>query len=398
VGRNLHLVNFTFTLVDEPQAMSVAGNYTIAIFEMSEHYEELKTGMQDIAKEVNELKAIELDGESYGVELFLGGDWKFLALVCGLKAANADFSCIWCKCHAHDRWNMDMDWSLSDVSKGARTIEEIKTRMNKPIKERFGCDNIPIFESIPIDHVVIDTLHLFLRIGDLLINLLILDLRRQDGIEKVKVDKLDRMKLTHLVTYEKFLNNHCKISFCWYIDDSKLKWRDLTGGEKVRLFNSLDIPTLFPALPKRDEIQSLWSRFMELIGWLKRNDCGANELESGAKKWVRDFCCVYQTKHVTPYIHALAMHVPELVRLHGNLSNFTQQGLEKLNDVTTTHYLRGTNHRKQEALQQLLQKRNRLEELETGRCVRMKRTCKCSSCGQLGHNKRRCLSEISNSQ
>jgi len=66
-----------------------------------QHYEELKTGMQDIAKEVNELKAIELDGESYGVELFLGGDWKFLALVCGLKAANADFSCIWCKCHAH---------------------------------------------------------------------------------------------------------------------------------------------------------------------------------------------------------------------------------------------------------------------------------------------------------
>jgi len=31
-------------------------------------------------------------------------------------------------------------------------------------------------------------------------------------------------------------------------------------------------------------------------------------------------------------------------------------------------------------------KRNRLEELETGRRVRMKRTCKCSSCGQLGHN------------
>lgn len=115
-------------------------------------------------------------------------------------------------------------------------------------------------------------------------------------------------------------------------------------------------------------------------------------LRSGSGTFV---VCIKQ--NVTPYIHALAMHVPELVRLHGNLSNFTQQGLEKLNDVTTTHYLRGTNHRKQEALQQLMQKRNRLEELETGRCVRMKRTCKCSSCGQLGHNKRRCLSEISNS-
>jgi len=81
---------------------------------------------------------------------------------------------------------------------------------------------------------VIDTLHLSLHIGDLLINLLILDLCRQDGIEKAKDNKLDPMKLTHFVTYEKFLNNYCKIS-SWYIAVSKLKWRDLTGGEKVRL-------------------------------------------------------------------------------------------------------------------------------------------------------------------
>ena len=104
-------------------------------------------------------------------------------------------------------------------------------------------------------------------------------------------------------------------------------------------------------------------------------------LTSGSGTFV---VCIKQ--NVKPYIHALAMHVPELVHLYGNLLNFTQQGLEKLNDAITTHYLQGTNHHKQEALQQNMQKRNRLEELETGRCVRMKRTCKCSSCGQLGHN------------
>ena len=36
---------------------------------------------------------------------------------------------------------------------------------------------------------MIDTLHLFLCIADLLINLLIMDLRRQDGIEKGRVGK-----------------------------------------------------------------------------------------------------------------------------------------------------------------------------------------------------------------
>lgn len=37
---------------------------------------------------------------------------------------------------------------------------------------------------IPLDHVIIDTLHLFLRISDNLIELLIRELKRQDAIEK----------------------------------------------------------------------------------------------------------------------------------------------------------------------------------------------------------------------
>ena len=57
MGRNLHVVNFTFTLVDEPQATSVAGHHTLAILEMSEHYDELSASLQDIADEVNDLNA-----------------------------------------------------------------------------------------------------------------------------------------------------------------------------------------------------------------------------------------------------------------------------------------------------------------------------------------------------
>jgi len=65
------------------------------------------------------------------------------------------------------------------------------------------------------------------------------------------------------------------------------------------------------------------------------------------------------------------MHVPEFVGTHGNISKFCQQGLEKLNDVTTLHYLRGTNHKQREALVQMLQKRNRLRTLKL-RAIRVK--------------------------
>ena len=117
---------------------------------------------------------------------------------------------------------MQLEWSLSDTSKGVRTIEEIKTLLKKPAKQQYGCKRLPLFESIPIDRIIIDTLHLFLRIGDPLINLLILDLRRQDGVEKGKLDKFDKSKHTHLAAYEKFLNDSCRISFRWNIKDSKL--------------------------------------------------------------------------------------------------------------------------------------------------------------------------------
>ena len=53
------------------------------------------------------------------------------------------------------------------------------------------------------------------------------------------------------------------------------------------------------------------------------------------KAWVRLFTSVYQTKDVTPYIHALGMHVSEFLHLYGNIVMFNQQGLEKLNDLTT---------------------------------------------------------------
>jgi len=43
---------------------------------------------------------------------------------------------------------------------------------------------------------------------------------------------------------------------------------------------------------------------------------------------------------------------------------FNQQGLEKLNNLTTKHFQRASNHQEYNALKQVLEKRNRLELLE----------------------------------
>ena len=51
-------------------------------------------------------------------------------------------------------------------------------------------------------------------------------------------------------------------------------------------------------------------------------------------------------------------------RRYGNVSLFSQQRLEKLNDTTRRNYFRSTNHRESEAMKQLMEKQNHLEHLE----------------------------------
>ena len=400
ISRSLHVVNFTFTMLDESKSPK---DCTIAILNIPEKYEDLAKSLEDICHEASHLDTIKLNGKTYKIELFMGGDMKFLLLIYGLDAANAQYSCLWCKCPASERWDMAKQWSFSDVSKGARTIEEIQCLSKLPKsrnKERFNCSRQPLFPCIPIDHVVIDKLHTFLRITDVLTNLLILELRRLDGIDKARCEKLDRSKHTNLVVYENFLNVTCKISFKWYTceDSNQLKWRDLTGPEKLRLFNRMDIPNLFPSLPNGSKVQHVWSVFMNLMNDLGKPNCSAENFESTAKDWVREFVTIYQTKHVTPYIHALAMHIPEFIRRYGNVSLFSQQGLEKLNDTTTRNYFRSTNHRESEAMKQLMEKQNRLEFLEDEGYRREKRPQHCTICGQVGHNRRSCNTSPDNIQ
>ena len=52
----------------------------------------------------------------------------------------------------------------------------------------------------------------------------------------------------------------------------------------------------------------------------------------------------YQTKHVTLYIHLLVHHIPEFLKLHGSLAPFSQQGLEKHNDIITKDYFKNTSY------------------------------------------------------
>ena len=79
-------------------------------------------------------------------------------------------------------------------------------------------------------------------------------------------------------------------------------------------------------------MQELWSEFYNTIQELNTKECDPRKFETKAKGWVTLFISIHQKKDATPYMHAMTHYIL------GNIVQFTQQGLEKLNDISTKYF------------------------------------------------------------
>ena len=182
IGKRLQLLNVTYTIINEGNiAMSEKVNYVLAVIKTKDDYTDIRGSLSDLRDEMKKLDSITCENRTFQIEYFLGGDWKFLATVCGLRPANQDFACIWCLCPRKLRYDVSQNWSLTDLNQGARSIELIKEHVKN---KKDNCMCTPLFDFILLDIVLIDTLHLFLRISDVFIELLIRQLKCEDAIEK----------------------------------------------------------------------------------------------------------------------------------------------------------------------------------------------------------------------
>ena len=105
---SIYRLLITLTLLDEGStAYSSDGNHVIAILKEEASYDSLQRGLEDIRNQVERLTCIEVQGITYNLEYYLGGDWKFLAIVMGIDSARSEYPWIWCKCSKEERANMD---------------------------------------------------------------------------------------------------------------------------------------------------------------------------------------------------------------------------------------------------------------------------------------------------
>ena len=97
----MHVLVLAFTIFDgNENPNSPSGNHIISMLNAQEKYEYLSQALMDIADEIQSVQTITVDGHEFNIEFYLGGDMKYLAICLGIQAANAKYSCIWCKCPA----------------------------------------------------------------------------------------------------------------------------------------------------------------------------------------------------------------------------------------------------------------------------------------------------------
>lgn len=360
---NLKILNFAFTLINEKQtAKTSKGNYMLGVFKIEqESYDELKGALKELLELIEKIECVEIDGKSYKIKKCIGGDLKFLASLYGLNSANSYYPCVWCECHKKEFYDLTKNWSIKNRAHGARSLEKAYlNHSKKSINDRKGQINEPIIKFIDFDSCVIDLLHLFLRITDVLVDSLLENL--DDDNETGDLEK--RPNLKKLI---EFLTSECKISKPFYLKNVNnklsLKLRTLNGSEKLKMFQKLIIKDLFPDVERLNIISDIWIEFENIYTSIKRCEMEADELKERLFDWLNLFLTAHAKKDVTPYIHSFVFHLPEFVSMYNDVNLFNIQGLEKLNDITTKYYHFSTNRhsKNNKFLIQMMEKRNRIE-------------------------------------
>ena len=141
-----------------------------------------------------------------------------------------------------------------------KTIQECAILpRHRPANQRLGVQNKPIIHIEP-DNVVIDELHLLLRIGDILVRNIVHEMVNADKIASRSYAQTAQSN-TNMQQLLLFINTHCKVTFrVWEKRDPNGRpsgaydWTSIMGSDMKKVLSLL--PSKFREL-LRPEIQEI---------------------------------------------------------------------------------------------------------------------------------------------
>jgi hypothetical protein len=346
VGRKLKMLNVTFTIPnDKDNCLSASGNYSLGMFCIKqEKYSVIQRCVKKIFKQIEDTKdKIKIRENVHRLKFTLSGDWKILAIITGIKAPTSNNPCLFCICsknRLHLKQNFTARSSKNDTVLFGKRFPSLLPR------------------NIPLANVIPDTLHLHLRVTDVLQKLVHKELYTTDKYRQN--EKYDPVKHHNTERYLKFMNDTCNMNYVLYENHKKgiVEGRSLRGDEKTKVFVNINIKQIMPENPNSDALQKIIDDYIFIYKQIVQSKTCPTKLERLTSAWMNQFLKTYHSTYVTPYMHLMVNHLHESYSTHGNVYLYNQQGLEKLNSITTAYYFRGTNM-KLEPIKQILLKRLR---------------------------------------
>ncbi len=353
---------------------------------------------------IKDTKGIEVH---HKIKFKLGGDLVFLVNVLGVNNATSNQPCPWCKIDVRNPIDVNDNWPISrsyeeavrsfnkEINSSSEIAKTSKTKKSKnkegaselpKSKYVLGYKNLPIIDFIKFEEVVIDLLHLLLRITDMLFETLIKKMNNLDNKkESIKIDERPILKQFIFI-----LKEVCKINKPFNVINQpgkkEIKMRSLNGNERFNILKILsengnelsnffsvkqgeEFVPMFPTL-NLDNEDFVWKKFYDIykkmIEYPKEN-IDFNILRIELKQWLKFYLIVNPGK-ISPYVHSFVSHCPDMLEKHLNLYMYNQEGMEMLNNFIKIYYIRCTNKRNK-YLYQIINKRNRIEffDLNSGK-------------------------------
>ena len=381
VGKTIKMINFTFALINEGiKATTASGQYTLGLIKIDdEDYDSIQPWLVEIVKQLEELKQeeLEINGKKFILEYYFAADLKLLANVLGLKQASSLHPCIWCEVPKDSLHILSPGTSIIDQNRLARSESERTRILNSshtPSTDKGYKTDSLLGSLIPFHRCIVDTLHLKLRIVlNVLLEQLVIELIIMDNF-KIN-QKLEIEKHKNIISYMKFLETiKINVKFQPFSKQGKTHLhRELNGTEISRFLANVDLISIYPVnqnqsenedlIIKRNKMQILFKDFNSIYTGITKNELKSNQIKILTSQWMENFLATFHCNKVTPYIHIFCSHLHEFQELYGNVNLFNQQGLEKLNDLTTIDFFRSSNKSKGSLLQ-ILKKRTRISLFE----------------------------------
>ncbi len=330
----------------------------------NEDYSTIQICLKEIIENLEGFNSVTINGIVFRLVFTLGGDLPWLANITGINAANADFPCIWCKWNKKEDGDIRRSWTIND-----RSHQEAEENLHL-----FGYKNFPLFRDIPFENTVVDTLHLLLRITDVLLEKLL------NHIMFFDTNNREMIFFNRLKT---FFEVECKITNPFYISRKGItKFRSMNGNERIKILESFSKKNLKQIFQeKKDDnklilINYIFLKFNELYNKFINNystvtyQFNKDEYESNLREFLEFYLRFInysnistgrkkgEIEYMTPYVHIFIFHTSEFIMKYKNVNMYSTESLEKSNDFSKQYLMRQTNKKD---IKQILEKHNRIE-------------------------------------